>query len=239
MVYTGLAPVKKQILMKLLSHEGLRYADAAPNGVANDLYNYHLQHLIKQGYVQKAGGHYTLTDAGKQFVESVRPLLPTGDTAELFRVNVLVIVAKEVAGQLHILNQTRKCHPYYGNKGIIGGPLRHGENLEDAYTRVLTDETGLAAVCKTMGIIRKIRFTETGGLFSDIFYHVGLARESQGTLQQTTVYGDNYWVPLAEAIANEQSSVQGGTSIVRVLRQVGEGKKVSFFYYQEHMTVRP
>jgi len=235
----NLPAVKKEILMRLLSHEGLRYADAAPEDTANDLYNYHLQHLIKQGYVQKADGLYSLTTSGKQYVESVRPLLPTGGTAGLFRVNVLIILAQEIDGQLNILNQTRKCHPYYGDKGIIGGPLRHGELVEEAYARVLADETGLATSCKTIGIIRKIRHTADGQLFSDIFYHVGVAREYQGTLQPKTVYGDNYWAPLAQAIANEQASVQGGTAIVQVLRQVGEGQKAPFFFHQEHMTVTP
>lgn len=231
--------VKKKILMKLMCSEALRYKDASLDDVPNDLYNYHLQHLTKQGYVAKTGNLYSLTVKGKQLIEATRPLSPEGGTPDLFRVGVLIILARESRGQLCILNQTRKRQPYYDDKGIIGGPVQHAEHIEDAYKRVLTEETGLSANCTTIGIIRKIRFTPTGKLFSDIFYHVGFAQEYEGTLHATTVHGDNYWASHKVALQNEARSVQGGASIVQVLQQIKSRQNMPFFYYQEHMQVEP
>lgn len=230
--------VKKEILTSLLSHEGLRYSEAMPHDVPNDLYNYHLQHLIKQGYVQKQSDRHFLTVKGKRFVETVRPISPSGEMGDLFRTNVLVVLLKSVDGCTYVLNQTRKCHPYYGDKGIIGGPIRHGELVEDACTRVLKEEAGLTASFTVVGIIRKIRSTPDGKLFSDIFYHVGLSSEHEDELQVTTVYGENYWASFELALTNEASSVQGGASIVKVLKQIGTQGKAPFFYYQERMTVQ-
>jgi len=231
--------VKQKILMKLMSSEALRYSDAGLNDFPNDLYNYHLQHLAKRSYIKKTGNLYSLTAKGKQLVEATRPLSLTGDAPDLFRVGVLIILVKETNGRLYVLNQTRKRQPYYGDKGIVGGPVHHAEYIEDAYKRVLAEETGLSADFTTIGIIRKIRFMATGELFSDIFYHVGFAQGHTGTLQATTIHGDNYWATHEVALENEASSVQGGESIVRVLQQIIPHYNMPFFYHQERMQVEP
>lgn len=233
MKQTELAEIKKKILVRLLSSEELRYSDIAPKDVANDLFNYHLQHLVKLGYVAKTGDRYTLTLAGKQYVEVIKPLTPKGDTTDLFRVNILAILIKEVEGKRLVLNQTRKRHPYYDDRGIIGGAVRPGEMLEDACMRVLARETGLHATFRIIGVIRKIRYMPDGSLFSDIFYHVGLATDCSGDLVDRNEFGENYWVAYDEALHNESVSVQGGRSIVTVLEQLQGGRDIPFFYYQE------
>lgn len=231
--------VKKEILTNLLKSNGLKYSEAMPKDVENDLYNYHLQHLIKQNLVEKIENKYFLTDIGKKYVEVGNPINPLGNITELFRVNTLLILIKEENGKAFVLNQVRKRHPFYGDKGIIGGAVKHGELLEDAYTRILYKETGLTAIFKTIGIIRKIRMLDNGDLFSDIFYQIGFSNNPIGNLIESNEFGNNYWVDIDTAIKNEQTSVQGGNSIIKVLERLKSNliSKQPLFYYQEVMNV--
>ena len=45
--------VQKKILIKLLSSDQLKYSKIKPNNIANDLFNYHLQFLLKKGLIKK------------------------------------------------------------------------------------------------------------------------------------------------------------------------------------------
>lgn len=231
--------VKKEILTKLLKNNGLRYSEAMPENVESDLYNYHLKHLVTLGLVEKSEDKYFLTTEGKHYVEVIVPISPLGTTAELFRVNTLIILVKEEKGKRLVLNQTRKRHPYYGNKGIIGGIVKKGELLKDTYKRVLKEETGLMADFETIGTIRKIRRASNDELYTDIFCHVGLATACTGNLVELNDFGENFWVDFDTAIENEKTSIQGGKSILKVLELVRSSSLVGQcrFFYEEVMSV--
>ena len=229
--------VKQEILTRLLRSPGLRYRDAMPENVESDLFTYHLKHLIKQGLVEKNGDRYYLTTEGKRLVEIIHPLSPIGDISELFRVHALLVVTRAESGKPLILNQKRKRHPNYNDVGIVGGALKPGELVDDAYTRILERETGLTATFRTIGIIRKIRSINGGELFSDIFYFVGHTDSCDGELVAANEFGENCWVPFESAIINEFSSIQGGKSIAEVLSRLQIGTDFPFFHYEEKMIV--
>ena len=49
------SPIQNRIISKLKNAASLRYSELWPEKVPNDLFNYHLQFLVKKGYVDKSG----------------------------------------------------------------------------------------------------------------------------------------------------------------------------------------
>lgn len=228
--------IQLHILKNLLnSDSGLRYRDMKLPDIENDLYNYHLQYLLKEEVISKKDTLYFLTDKGKKYVEDILPLDPLGQTSELFRVNVLCGVIRKVDGKIQVLNQLRKRHPYFGDTGIIGGAVRKGEKIIDAASRKLQDETGLTADFKFIGVIRKMRYKSDGELFTDILFHVCFTENFEGELKNKTEFGENFWLDLNSSIKAENKSVMGSLELVKILKLL---KKVDYkdipnFYVEE------
>ena len=175
--------IQLHILTRLLSALSLRYTEARPLDTPNDLYNYHLQFLVKKGLVKKEKNKYSLTAAGIKYVAETRPLSPSGIEPDRFKVNVWTIVFKKEKGKLMVLNQLRRRHPFYGETGIMGGSVKKGESIAMAAKRKLREETGLEADFKLVGVVRKMIFQNGNELFSDILFYVCISHTSSGDLR--------------------------------------------------------
>ena len=44
------SPIQNHILSRLKNAKSLRYSEMQPGAIPNDLYNYHLQFLVKKGF---------------------------------------------------------------------------------------------------------------------------------------------------------------------------------------------
>lgn len=233
----NLNPIKKEILIRFIkSPEGLRYRDAKKFEWENDLYNYHLQSLVKENLIEKTGYKYFLTNKGKKFVEVEFPLDPIGINADLFRINVLCIVVKTLENKtFQVLNQKRKRTPYAGDIGIIGGAVLQGELIVDAAKRKLMLETGLEADFKHISTVRKLRYSSNQELFSDIEFHICLSLNPSGNLVEDNAYGFNYFVDIDKGIENELSSIMGSKSVAEILKQlkVVNFTSIPFQFFEE------
>lgn len=228
--------VQIHILKNLLnSNLGLRYRDMKLPEIENDLYNYHLQYLLKENLIEKEDSLYFITDKGKKFVEDIFPIDSLGQTSDLFRINVLCGVIRKNNGKIELLNQFRKRHPYYGDTGIIGGTIRKGEKIIDAANRKLFDETGLNAEFKLIGVIRKFRFKSEEELFTDILFHICFAENFSGELKEKTEFGDNFWLDLDSSIKAERDSVMGSLELVKILELLKsqDFSTIPMFYVEE------
>ncbi|MBP6085367.1 NUDIX domain-containing protein [Candidatus Gracilibacteria bacterium] len=198
--------IKKEILIALLTAEQLRYGDIHPHGVDNDLFNYHLQHLVKKGLVEKIDKNYRLTGLGKYEVAEQNPLGPNGKSADQFKLNVLTVVLRQVNGQYEMLMQKRKRHPFYGTVSVMGGTVEKGELVADAAKRKLLEETGLSADFKLCGLMRQVHLDSQGVLvLEDILFHICCTDSFSGELNEHPVYGDNYWCSLDQAIIDHRA----------------------------------
>src|SRR3989344_4970005 len=157
-----LALLQNSILSQLKNAKSLRYARMQPKDIPNDIYNYHLQFLVKKGLVLKNDDGYCLSDIGlKHVADTVSP--------ELFKINVITIVSREAKEGIEILNQVRKSNPSYGKVGVMGGVVLKGELIEPAASRKFKQETGLDAQFKLMGCERRIMYKQRE-LFSDVLF---------------------------------------------------------------------
>ena len=220
----SLSQVQNHIISRLKNARAIRYAELKPGKIPNDLFNYHLQFLVKKGLIEKKDGGYALARPGIKLVAD------TDDA--MFKVNVITLVSRVRAGRIEILNQIRTSHPSFGKIGAMGGVVRKGESLETAARRKLKTETGLDAEFKMLGIERRMMY-EGEKLFSDILFPIAYAKKIEGVLTDTE-FGHNLWVGIDDAIQNESAEFDSIKMIPYTLRAV-KAKRVSRlpFFYEE------
>ena len=223
------SPIQNNILSSLKNAKSLRYSEMQPEKVPNDLYNYHLQFLIKKEFIVKNAEGYSLSKKG---VKHVADPYPSNDAiTSLFKINVITIVSRKNKGKLEILNQVRKSNPSYGKVGVMGGVVLKGEFIEPAAERKLEQETGLQAKFKLLGCERRIMY-QNGELFSDVMFPIAYSDSSAGRLIEDSKFGHNFWVPINEAIKNDTVPFDTIKSITKVLKAVKKGavNKMPFFF---------
>jgi 8-oxo-dGTP pyrophosphatase MutT (NUDIX family) len=228
----NLSPIQNHILSKLKNAKTLRYSELQPEKVPNDLFNYHLQYLVKKNYLIKSDEGYSLSEEGIKHVAD--PYTSNDAITSLFKVNVITIVSRVIEGKIEILNQLRKSNPSYGKVGVMGGVVLKGELIEPAATRKLKQETGLDADFKLVGCERRIMY-KGGELFSDLMFPIAYADTYSGDLIEDTDFGHNMWVSIDEAIKNESAEFDSIRSINIALRAIKDGNICSlpFFFKEE------
>ena len=225
--------VQNHIISKLKNARVLRYTELKPKDVPNDLFNYHLQFLVKKGFVDRKDDGYCLAPAGIKHVADPDLTGENEKIASTFKVNVITLVSRIQDGKLEILNQVRTSHPSFGKIGAMGGIVRKGESLEAAAKRKLKTETGLDADFKIYGIERRIMYIEEK-LFSHILFPIAYSDHPEGTVIDTE-FGKNLWVPIDEAIHNDSADFDSITMIAYVLKAIKAGSitKLPFFYKED------
>ncbi len=222
--------IQNQIIALLKNADSLRYSEMNAKKIDNDLYNYHLQQLVRKGWVDKVENGYALSAKGVHLVADTNVPVFGDENPHLFKVNVLCIALREYEGQLQVLNQLRESHPDYGRIGIMGGVVRKGESITDAASRKLQSETGLSADFTFLGTIRRTVY-QGQDIFADVFFPVCIARGCTGVIQDTE-YGKNFWVSVEQAIQNEIDSANSIPPIVDTLRKIQSSKEVEMFHYE-------
>jgi len=225
------SPIQNHILSLLKNAKSLKYSHLQPKKIPNDLFNYHLQFLVKKGYVNKITQGYSLSPTGVKYVADYNPPTAESVSANLFKVNVLTIVSRKHEGKLQILNQLRTSNPSFGKVGVMGGVVRKEESIVAAAKRKLKVETGLDADFKLVGIERRIMYVNNE-LFSDVIFPIAYSDKHSGELLAETVYGHNRWVDIDQAIANEKADFDFISKLPDVLRAIKNKKirKLPFFY---------
>ena len=217
---TQFSPIQNHILGKLKNANTLRYSDMQPKKVPNDLYNYHLQFLVKKGFVIKSDDGYFLSPTG---IKHVADPYPANDAiTSLFKINVITIVSRVVDGKIQILNQIRKSNPSYGKVGVPGGV-------------VLKQETGLDATFRLVGCERRIMY-KSGELFSDLMFPIAYSDAASGELAMDTEFGHNMWVSIDEAIKNESVEFDSLNGIRIALKAIRDGSIQTLpFFFEENI----
>lgn len=190
---SNLHPAQMQILREL-SHNltsnfsSLRKATA----LTSDHANFHIKKLIETGYIQhapKSYGEYKLTAVGKLYSSKLSPDDPIIESQP--KVSVVLWV-ENLEGR--VLRQERLCQPFYGYWTRPTGKVRRGETILQAATRKLTDETGLSAELKVVGVEHRIDKAEDGKLLDDKYLFIIRGTNPQGELIAQTNKARNHWM---------------------------------------------
>ncbi len=98
----NLSPIQNRIISKLKNAKMLRYSELQQEGVPNDLFNYHLQFLVKKELVDRKEDGYSLSESGIRLVADPIPVTAHDAITSLFKVNVITIVSRMQNGKLEI-----------------------------------------------------------------------------------------------------------------------------------------
>lgn len=209
--------IQQSIISKLKNAQSMRYRDLHDSEIDRDLFNYHLRQLVEKGIIKKVSfGRYTLSEKGQAIVADIEH---TSDTSNrLFKINVLLIVIDKRPDGIFVLNQKRGSQPSYGIVGIPGGTIKKAEPLQEAATRKLLEETGVSAAFDLLCTTRRILY-KNDELFSDVLFPICIATSHKGT-PVATKFGENFWVPIDEAIENDSRQGDRIDAIADVLAAI-------------------
>jgi ADP-ribose pyrophosphatase YjhB (NUDIX family) len=191
--------IQQEILTSIkFFKDGGKYSDLKVKDIENDLYNYHLQHLVKNGYIEKSDDLYKLTELGKSLVTNIDEedkKLPAN-----YKVSVYMCVM--VDGK--ILLSRRLKHPQYGYVGIPSGKIRYGEEILETAKRELREETELAADFKIIGNLRQIRTNSQDEVIEDGVFYICYTDKVVGDLLLDSNEGKNFWIKIEEVTKLEK-----------------------------------
>ncbi len=170
------------LLKKLKFAESARFRDLKIEGVTTDHLTYHINTLLKSGFVLKdEEANYTLSKEGKQFVGRMED--ETATIEQQGKRCVLVRITKFTKdNQKEYLLNKRLKQPFFGYYGFHTGKVRQGEAIMDAAKRELLEETGLRAKLHLAGITHYIDYSKEGELVRDIYFYVLNGYDPSGDL---------------------------------------------------------
>jgi len=225
--------IQLQILTKLMkSPAEQRYSELMITGIENDLFNYHLQQLVKNGLVNKNDARYSLTEIGQK---SITHLDALGNPRDFFKVSVALMVFRNDYSELLI--QKRLRNPFYGEFTTVAGKVLPGEKIVDAARRKLLEEANLAATFTFVGVLRKIKRNPELMIFEDVFYHYCVATDPVGVLAEKNEFGENFWIPLSKFIEYEEKNIDSG-ELDRAVGQRIINKNWESFYFEQDRVVK-
>jgi len=190
---------ENQIQREILSvirflKDGAKYSQLKIAEVENDLFNYHLQQLVKSGYLTKQGDLYRLTEVGKSLVTNIDEedkKLPAN-----YKVSVYMCVV--VNGK--VLLYKRLKHPQFGYTGLPSGKIKYGEEILATARRELLEETGFRADFTIIGNLRQIRKNSQGEMVEDGVFYVCYSDKVEGSLTPDSKEGEFFWENLDKAV---------------------------------------
>lgn len=214
--------IQEQIIRKLIATEKLaKYSELQIEGVENDLFNYHLQKLVKLKLVDKNNAVYKLSALGLKYTEDIVPLSVFRPEADQFKLYSHGIVIRKNQENIQIMNRERTKQPFYGDKGILGESVRKGQDTKSALSTRLEYQAGIKVDVKDMklaGVIRKITRDQSGELFSDFIYYIYFCLDYENDLDPKLYNNTVYWTDLEQAIQNEENAQHPFPSLVRILK---------------------
>lgn len=184
--------LQQHILSQLIHHSSRRFADLKPADIESNLFMYHLRHLMRSGYLIKAGdGRYQLTTEGQRFVDtlSLKTLTPRAQP----RI-VTLVVCRNQAGEHLFLRRRRQ--PLLGMVGFPYGKIHLGETIAVAAARELREKAGLSAELAHRGD-GYITIRQDGEPVSQIMFHLFYGENPVGQLQGQTSAGEAFWAPVS------------------------------------------
>lgn len=222
-------PVKRHIIGLLMKHKYLKYSELMPEDTDNVLFNYHLQHLVKSGLVNKEDGLYCFTPEGWV---ATSHLSYEGIYYQKFVCRFKIYLIDQGKVLLH----ERSVGPWKGDVSGIWGKVVYGENSTISAVKQFKDLTGLDSELKNIGTLRTIIMNDDKETLDDSIYFIFIADDYTGNLRDLDSDGNKLkWYSLEEAIKYEQHNRGSGGSSVEILKRFKD-KNFDSFIFEEILT---
>lgn len=159
--------IQRKIISKLRRSPTLGYAQMRPAGIESNHFAYHLDQLLKAGYIAKKERKYFLTNKGKALSDHV--------SHEKIDIRIqpqiaLSVFVKNDAGKTAMFKHN--FQPYLDLYGSAQGRLHYDEKIADAAARELKEKTGIAGVALAHRGIAYVRALSGDETISILLLHV-------------------------------------------------------------------
>ena len=129
---------QKHILDLLRHSSELHYAQLQPDGVESSHFKYHLNQLMKDGYVQQQSrGVYALTMEGLAYADT----LSEGSVIPELSPKVVTYTLLEDDVHYYLIKKAKD--PYRGLLNMVGGKVHVGETTASSAKREVSEKTSL------------------------------------------------------------------------------------------------
>lgn len=152
------------ILESLINNNSRRFSEMRPARVDSNLFQYHLSKLIKDGYVSKVPGGYTLSGKGLYYADRQSSALK-GERIQAKIITLLII--RDKRGR--VLVRRKRRQPFIGSYLLPAGKIHEGESVEVAAHRELAEKTGLAGLSLCMSGTVHNTIMQTEEIISEYF----------------------------------------------------------------------
>lgn len=195
--------------------------DMKPNrDMENNHFDFHLDELIKLGYIQKLTRGYKLTNSGKEYANRMdTDIIKVTQQA---KIGTMLCCRREDRSESQYLIYTRLKQPFYGCQGFPTGKVKFGEKAIDTARRELKEETGLSGNPKLVAIKHYLVYDKENELVEDKFMFTYLIDSPTGQFKPDELEGKYEWVnesDLKKYVTNHFESWKNFANQIKMLKE--------------------
>lgn len=213
-----LHPIQREIMRLMTLHASPRYSDIKPEDVDGNLFMYHLNELMKDGYIIKTDKQYGLTIKGRRHagIISVDTGLP-----RLQPKIVVMIYAKNTAGEYLLFRWKRQ--PFMNTVSLPYGKTWFGEPIQKMAERELAMKTGLNGMLAHIGDAY-VKTSVGSEIISHMLVHIFSLSDWSGTAASEVPTGDCFWAKIENIPPEDQAP-----GFLEIVAAIETSKEPGFF----------
>lgn len=225
-------PIKREIITLLIKHPNLKYSQLKLDESDNVLFNYHLQHLVKNEILDKNDSTYSLSKKGKNLTSNISHNgLIFKQFSPRLKMYILDLHKKSV------LYQERRRSPWYGDTSALSTKLVWGEDLLTTATRRVKEKTNLDVQMTCIGTIRKMFQDIEGNCIDDNLNYICIAKDFNGNLKNLSSNKDPLiWLTFDEAKRKEHKNKSAGNYDLEIIKRL-ESNNFTPIFFEEIISI--
>jgi ADP-ribose pyrophosphatase YjhB (NUDIX family) len=179
--------MQKHALVALTEHEDGQLSALKPANVESNLFSYHLNNLIHDGYVLRDGHQYKLSPLGKQLAGVIN--VDSGSVRLQAKI-VSMIIAQNEKKEYLLFKWQRQ--PFYGQISFPYGKSDFNKSIWQNVQEEIDKKTSLVGIPKYMGDCY-VLYRENGICISHMLVHVFKLIKFTGTAESKVRTGSTFW----------------------------------------------
>ncbi len=198
---TSLHKTQVVILNTLRHATRARYSELLkPTGLEGDVFKYHLNRLLRLGYVIKSDdGLYEMTAEGKEFTNRLD--MKTGKEIAQPKASMLLVLRCQVDDETYYLAHRRTREPFREFWGIASAPVLRGLPIAQAAAHECKKQTGIDADFRVVALQRVIDTQPNGTVLEDKMFSVMCADVSERITPHYWYGGESIWLTRDELMS--------------------------------------